>query len=410
MKNRILALAVLPALLPMAAAAKPITMPAFNALIGISAPAVSPDGRRVAFLKTVTNLSADKHLTTLEVIDVATGAMHSLTKPSTDISSPKWTPTGDGVTYVAQGRNKQDQIFTVRSSGGAPRQISNAKNGVEQYALSPDGKTFVYVTEDDPMNAAAQKRHDDLFDIHDDGYLTDGPPQPSHLWIVSSGGGNARRLTEGTWSVLEAAPPFVGAPSDPSWSRDERSIAFAQQADADESDSDRTRIAIADVRTGAVRMLTNHPKYEYQPQFSPAGPQVQYIYPHGPGPVSVMNVFNGDNDVSGRLDRDVLQAQWMPDGKSLIAMADDRTTVGLWQQPVNGNAKRIDLGNVSVAEFDVGRSGAIAFVGSNASTPKESVLHGDARCSAGKAYLAEFRILALYVRTKQRAAVDRSGR
>lgn len=371
MKNRMLALAALPALFPIAASAKPINMAAFNSLIGITSPAVSPDGRRVAFLKTVTDLAADKHRSTLEVIDVATGKMRALTSPSTDISSPKWEPSGTAIAYVAQGRNKQDQIFVISAAGGRARQISNAKNGIEQYAPSPDGRTFAYVTQDDPIDAAAQKHHDDLFDIHDDGYLIDGPAQPSHLWLVGANGGRARRLTEGSWSVLEAAPPFVGAASDPSWSRDGKSIAFTQQADADNSDSDRTRIAIVDVRTGAVHMLTDHPKYEYQPEFSPATSQVQYIYPHGPGPVSVMNIFTGSTDVSGRLDRDVAQAEWMPDGKSLIALADDRTTAGLWQQPVNGTAKRLNLGDVSVAEYDVGRSGAIAFVGSNASTPKE---------------------------------------
>ena len=365
--------AILPLLvaIPAPAGAKPIDMTAFRHLVGISSPAVSPDGKRVAFVKTVTDFQADKHLNSLQVIDVATGAIRGLTKPQTDLFSPKWSPSGSMIAYIGLGGDKQDQIFAISPGGGAARQITHAANGVEQYSWSPDGKTFAYVTQDDPIDAAAAKRHDDLFDIHDDGYLISGPPQPSHIWLVPASGGTGHRLTQGSWSVLEAAPPFVGAPSDPSWSADGKSIAFTMQADADNSDSDRTKIAVVDVRTRAMHVLTDHPKYEYQPQFAPRGSSVQYIYPHGPGPVSVMNIFVGNTNVSSRLDRDVAQAAWMPDGKSIIALANDRTVAGLWQQPVNGAARRIDLGPISPSEFDVGRSGAIAFVGSNASTPKE---------------------------------------
>jgi len=371
MKARILLLTAAVAGLPAALSAKPADPAAFRHLIGITSPAVSPDGRRVAFLQTVTDFRNDKRLSTLRVIDVASGKISSLSKPNEDMSDPRWSPKGNAIAYVSSGRNKQDQIFVVAASGGPARQITSAKNGVEQYAWSPDGSRFAYVTQDDPVNAAAARRHDDLFDIHDDGYLIDGPPQPSHLWLVPSRSGTARRLTSGTWSMLEAAPPFVGAPSDPSWSRDGRFIAFTRQANADDSDSDQTTVAIADVSSGTVRALSSHPKYEYQPQYSPADETVQYIYPHGPGPVSAMDVYAGAADITSRLDRDVTQALWMPDGKSVVALANDRTSTGLWLAPRRGSAHRIDLGPLNVSEFDVGRSGAIAFVGSTASTPKE---------------------------------------
>jgi dipeptidyl aminopeptidase/acylaminoacyl peptidase len=148
-------------------------------------------------------------------------------------------------------------------------------------------------------------------------------------------------------------------------------LTFTRQADADDSDSDLTKVAIVDVHTGAVRMLTSHAKYEYQPQFSPTGSTVQYIYPHGPGPVSVMNVFFNDRNVSAHFDRDVAEAQWMPDGRSVIAMAPDRIASALWLITEGAGAHRIDLGALSVTDYDVGKSGAIALVASNASTPPE---------------------------------------
>ena len=44
---------------------------------------------------------------------------------------------------------------------------------------------------DDEPNAARAKRHDDVFELGDDGFLTDKPLVPSHLWLVPSTGGRA---------------------------------------------------------------------------------------------------------------------------------------------------------------------------------------------------------------------------
>jgi dipeptidyl aminopeptidase/acylaminoacyl peptidase len=358
----------------------PIDLSAFNALVAISAPRVSPNGREVAFLETKRDLASDKNETTLCLVSSAGGAVRVLTRPGTDLSDPRWSPSGSAIAYVDIGSNKRDQIFVVSSSGGTPHQITNAANGIEQYAWSPDGGRFVFVTPDDEPNAAAAKRGDDLFQIHDDGYRIDKPAVPSHLWLISSRDGSARRLTAGSRSVLETAPPFVGTLSDPSWSPDGRYITFTQQADADNSDSDRTKVAIVDLRTGSVRAATTHLKYEYQPVFCPTSDALAYIYPHGPGPLSRMDVFvakpssTATRDVDASFDRDVTEMAWLPGGRSSIVMADDGIGVGLWRISFSGVTKRLDLGGLNVEDFDVSRSGEIAAVLSNETMAPELYL------------------------------------
>jgi dipeptidyl aminopeptidase/acylaminoacyl peptidase len=355
----------------------PIDLAAFRTLVTLSSPRVSPSGRQIAFLKTVNDFANDKRMSTLEIVSSSGGSPTALTRASSELSDPQWSPSGTLIAYIDRGSNKRDQIFVIHVTGGTPRQITDAPNGIEQYTWSPDSSRFAYVTPDDEPNAAAAKRGDDLFEIHDDGYLIDKPAVPSHLWLISASGGAARRLTHGSWSVLETAPPFVGTTSDPTWSPDGRYIAFTQQADADNSDSDRTKVAVLDLRTGIVRAATTHPKYEYQPLFCPTSDVLAYIYPHGPGPISKMDVFTAKpsstvtHDVDASFDRDVTAMAWLPNGRSGIVMADAGIGVGLWRISNSGIAHRLDLGNLNAEDFNVGKSGAVAAVLSNETTAPE---------------------------------------
>ncbi|MGH7738247.1 MAG: prolyl oligopeptidase family serine peptidase [Candidatus Tyrphobacter sp.] len=351
--------------------ARPIDLAAFRTLATISSPRVSPHGRRIAFVSTIGDMRTNVRMSTLEIVAATGGSPRAVSAASSELSDPQWSPNGKAIAYIDRGDKGKSEIFVLSFSGGARREITHARNGVEQYAWSPDGTRFAYVTQDVPIDAAAARHGDNLFTIHDDGYRITGPPQPSHLYVISSGGGTARKLTRGSASVLEAAPPFVGATSDPSWSADGRYIAFTRQADADDSDSDRTRIALVDVGTGAARYLTGHPKYEYQPLFARGGDRVAFIYPHGPGPISVMNVETASassaavRDVSGSFDRDLSAFAWLPHGEGFIGMADDGIGVGLWRIPLSGVATRLHLGSLNVEDFDVGSDGTIALVLSN---------------------------------------------
>jgi dipeptidyl aminopeptidase/acylaminoacyl peptidase len=184
-------------------------------------------------------------------------------------------------------------------------------------------------------------------------------------------------LTHGAWSVLENSPPFAGGPAAPSWSSDGHSLAFARQINADDSDSDKVTIALADVATGAVRKLTARSVYEYQPSFSPRGNALAYLYPHGPGPVSVQEVWLARGSGAGMaltatLDRNITDAQWMRDGSGILLSAAEHITNSLWMQPVNGGAaRRVGLGNLIPADFSVSNSGAVALVASDATHPPE---------------------------------------
>jgi dipeptidyl aminopeptidase/acylaminoacyl peptidase len=80
--------------------------------------------------------------------------------------------------------------------------------------------------------------------------------------------------------------------------------------------------------------------------------------------------------VTKDLDRNVYRTVWLPDGKSFITGGHDGTSTAFWLQPLDGPARRINLGEIEPyfsywIDVSVAKNGTIAFTGSTASHPRE---------------------------------------
>ncbi|MGH8280525.1 MAG: prolyl oligopeptidase family serine peptidase [Gammaproteobacteria bacterium] len=370
-------------LLPLAAwAAHPIQLQDYRALIRITAPEFSPDGQQLAFLTVRSDFVHDRYAATLRVMPAAGGAAQILVQGLRDLSSPRWAPDGKTLAFIATVGKQQAQIYTVPATGGTPEELGDAPNGIEQFAWSPDGGTIAYVTPDNsPITAKDRRTHHDLFLIHDDDYLITQPAVPSHIWLLNVKDGKARQLSFGSTSVLETAPPFGGGVSAPVWSADGEWLAYTQQANANDGDSERTRIVAVNVATGAEHPITDKLTYEYTPRFAPSGHELAYLYIHGPGAVSDMDLFIGTpdagtaHDVSTDLDRNLQpDFAWLPDGQGMLVMADAGIGAKLYVQPLQGAGHALNLGALQPLGFTVSARGAVAVVADNAGVAPELYL------------------------------------
>lgn len=365
-----------------AAAAPRIQLQDYRALIRIGSPQFSPDGSKLAFLTIRSDFVHDRYDATLRVMDTGGKQSRILVQGMQDLDSPRWSPDGRTLAFIAKVSEEAPQIYTVPAAGGTPEQLGDAPNGVEQFAWSPDGTTIAFVTPDDsPLNAKDRRTHHDLFMIPDDDYLVDKPAVPSHIWLLSVKDGKAHQLTHGSTSVLETAPPIGGNVSSPVWSADGRSIVYTQQANGDDADSDKTRIVVVNVATGAEHPVTDKHSYEYNPRYAPKSKTIAWLYPHGPGPISDMDVFIGSpgggaaRDISADLGRNWLpELAWLPDGSAVVGMADDRIGTNIYVQPLHGNGRAIDLDGLNALGFAVSSKGALAVVADNATTAPELYL------------------------------------
>src|SRR5262249_54747070 len=145
---------------------------------------------------------------------------------------------------------------------------------------SPDGGRIAYATEDEPEKKTGPERFNDSFEVGNDDFLIQSQALPTHAWLVPAEGGEAHRLTSGSWSLPINHPP--GPPASPlAWSPDGKSMALVRLRTPHSGGAGDAAIQILDVASGQTRGLTGHNRREGQPVFSPDGSQIAYWQPRG---------------------------------------------------------------------------------------------------------------------------------
>lgn len=372
---------------PHPASARPLRLDDLQRFAGLSAPAISADGKRVAIVVSRPHWDDDKVSSELDLIDVATHARRTLTYRREGLSDPAFSPDGSKLAFIADAGNGDDaksQVWVMPLDGGDPRPVTSAPEGVEQFAWRPDGEAFAYAAEEAQPKRSGAAKFRDSFVFTTEPITTRHDPQPVYLYVVPAAGGQARRLTSGAGSVASGE-----AESTLSWSPDGTKIAFLLAPNAILNDADRAHVEVVDVASGKLAPLTTHPGDEADPRFSPDGKHIAYSYSAGDGQVNLVEAYvtaPGEGEgtpLSRPFDRTVHDVAWLPDSSGLYFVCADHTNVALVRAPLDGKPQRVDLGDLELAsplEHAIAQDGSMAFVASNTKTPPELYV----RDAAGK--------------------------
>ncbi|MEX2285313.1 MAG: amidohydrolase family protein [Gemmatimonadota bacterium] len=101
----------------------------------IREPALSPDGKRVAFTA----------LGKVWLMDIPGGTPRRLTRATNPIeTAPTWTPDGQSITYATWVDGIGGDIMQVSAAGGTPRNLTRAPAMYARLNYTPDGSRLVF--------------------------------------------------------------------------------------------------------------------------------------------------------------------------------------------------------------------------------------------------------------------------
>ena len=360
---------------PAMAASRPYNLETdFPKIVNVSEAQLAPGGTRVAYVVERADMTKDEYVSSLAIVNVASGEVRVLTPSRDDVDAPRWSHDGAHLAFVApesDDSKAKPQVWILPMDGGEATLLTHAPNGVTSYAWRPDGKAIAYQTSDDAPNKAEIEKNRDLFVVGDQDYLSQRAPVPSHLWVQPLDG-NARRITSGNWSSVSG---MLSAPM--SWSSDGTRIGFTRIPDAYMGHAGETRASIVDVATGKIADVGAASAATMNPTFSHAGNRLAYSVARDglwafQWNAQVKNLdSDSDSRVASHVDRNFMSLAWAFDG-SLYLRAHDRVVNGIWRVHPDGEVTRVDLGDVIPDTSPVfAKDGSFTFVGSTVGDPSE---------------------------------------
>jgi dipeptidyl aminopeptidase/acylaminoacyl peptidase len=320
-------------------------------------PQISPDGKKIVYVRRFADPMTDKRYSNLWIID-ADGTDHRpLTTGNRGDASPRWSPDGTRIAYLSDADGKQ-QIYIRWMDSGQTARITNLEQTPDAITWSPDGKMLSFSAlvpgkgphiADLPAPPAGAKWADPptaydrlVYRFNGMGYLKPGYMQ---IFVVSSEGGAPRQITNGNFP--NGGNEF--GPNRASWTPDGKfliaSVNRHPESDHEYLDDEVYEFSVAD---GSLRALTNRKGPDNSPVVSPSGKLIAYTgyddryQGHQTTKLYLMNRDGtGSHSLWDKLDRDIQDPQWAPDSTGVYFRYDDQGDSKIGFCLTDGTCKKI---------------------------------------------------------------------
>ena len=223
-----------------------------------SEPAVSPDGRKLAFIGS-TNGESDVY-----VMDADGGEVQNLSNSSALEEAPAWSPDGEKISYAQEGSMGFD-LYVIGADGTDPHVLREAPGDQTAPAWSPDGRQISFT------NAPGVRNPDSL-----------------DFWVMNADGSNARDVATGDNGASIGAGGSLVPESMP-WSPDGK---YFVMGDGGQLFTMSTR----DTNGKTIKAITAGGSSDVTPVWSPDGEQILFSSNRGPnGPRLYLIGLHGGN-------------------------------------------------------------------------------------------------------------------
>jgi dipeptidyl aminopeptidase/acylaminoacyl peptidase len=320
----------------------------------------------------------DKARPTIWLVDVATGQQRPLVAGSGSYFSPRWSPDGTRLAYVAADGGSP-QLYVRWMGTGESARITGLPTSPSSLAWSPDGRRIAYsmlVPDDDPKLGSAPAKPEgakwaDPLQVIDKvtyrfdaaGYLPSGYDQI--FWVPADGGAP----TQLTFGATNAGGPV-------SWTPDSRAILFSADLSPNwQREPLQSEVYKISIDGGAPVALTSRDGPDNSPAVSPDGRYIAWTgfddkhLGYQNSRLYVMNV-DGSNKrmLTGALDRSVSSPAWSGDSRAVYVQVEDRGVNKVDRVGLDGSIREVasDMGFGEIdrpyagGDFSVSRNGVVA--------------------------------------------------
>ena len=343
-------------------AGRPYTPADVERVKTLSDPALSPDGRRVAYV--VSRSEYEENRSQSDIFTVAADG----SAPPTQIThsgkhngSPAWSPDGKVLGFISERDDKNEsQVYLLpMDSPGEARRVTDFPGGVNEFIFTPDGRSLILaarvypdapsldtVAVRDSLKKVTKMKvrvHDRLLYRHWDTYW-DG--KATHLFGQPLEGGNPVDLTP---SLQYDALNYwlASAGREFSMSPDGRWLYFAGNQDPDQAVSYNTEVYRVPAEGGAIEKLSVNPAADNFPRPSPDGRWLAWratrrpYYESDEYDLVVMELASGKiTSLTDDFNRSVADLFWSASSDSLFFSGEDEGDIDLFVVSVKGGPVR----------------------------------------------------------------------